>query len=153
MSYNQDYEPVTADELTQYDESMGEAEVQERRSAPDGSYQVEVERAILTRTKSSAEPMLKWQLDIIGPTHIGSKLFKNHLFRPSSLPFLKTDLHVMGFDVQAASEIPGLLDQLIGIRLNVRKLTNGDNENVYINSRIGDGDQGTFDAQDAGERF
>ena len=80
MSYNQDYEPVTTDELAQYDESMGEAEVQERRSAPDGSYQVEVERAILTRTKSSAEPMLKWQLDIIGPTHIGSKLFKNHLF-------------------------------------------------------------------------
>jgi len=135
---NQNVQPVTVEELEQFDHEMENTETMEHpdfRSIPDGSYQCEVERIMLTRTQQD-EPMLKWQFNVIGPTHDGAKLFKNHLFRSTSLPFLKTDMHTLGFPIQKASEIPGLLESLVGLHLNIRKVTKGDNENIYINSRI-----------------
>lgn len=56
-------------DLAQFDDDFAHAEVEEREfeTIPDGKYQVNVERAELTRAQTSGNPMLKWTLRILAP--------------------------------------------------------------------------------------
>ena len=63
-------------DLSQFDDDYDSAEVEDREfdTVPDGKYQVMVEHVELSRAKSSGNPMLKWTLKILAPTHAGRLL-------------------------------------------------------------------------------
>ena len=68
-------------DLSQFDDDYESAEVEEREfePVPDGKYQVKVDRVEIARAKSSGNPMLKWTLKILAPTHAGRLLWRNNV--------------------------------------------------------------------------
>ena len=68
-------------DLAQFDDAFETAEVEEREfeAVPDGKYQVNVDRVELTRAQTSGNPMLKWTLRILAPTHKGRLLWRNNV--------------------------------------------------------------------------
>ncbi len=126
-------------DLAQFDEEFAGADIQDREfeSVPDGTYQVNVKKAELTRSKSSETPMLKWTLEILAPKHKGRLLFRNNMIEtPENIKWLKTDLHTCGLDLKKLSDLPANLEKLLDVKLEVTKRTRGEYENVFLNRRI-----------------
>jgi len=126
-------------DLAGLNEEFADVEPEEREfdPVPDGKYQVVVDRVELTRAKSSGTPMLKWSLKILGPTHKGRLLWRNNLIAPgNNLKWLKTDLYTCGLELENITELKARLEELLDVKLEVTKKTNGDYENVYLNRRI-----------------
>lgn len=126
-------------DLSRFDDEYSRAEVQENEfeAIPDGKYQVAVDRVELARAKSSGNPMLKWTLRVLGPTHRGRLLWRNNVIGSAeNMKWLKTDLHICGLELRRLSDLPASLERLLGVTLEVTKRTRGDNENVYFNRRI-----------------
>lgn len=125
--------------LSQFDEEYASAEVEERdfEPIPDGKYQASVDRIELTHSKNSGNPMLKWALKILGPTHQGRLLWRNNVMASSeNVKWLKSDLHVCGLELEKLSDLPDNLEKLLDVKLEITKRTRGDNENIYLNRRI-----------------
>ncbi len=125
-------------DLTQLDDEYEEAPVEEREfdDIPDGKYQVRVEKAELTRSQTSGNPMLKWTLKILGPRFAGRYLWRNNVITRDNLKWLKTDLHTCGVVLSKLSELQSRLGDLLDITLEVTKKTRGESESIYINRRI-----------------
>jgi hypothetical protein len=126
-------------DLSQFDDEYASAEVEEHtfEAVPDGKYQVLVDRLELTHTKETNNPMLKWTLKIITPTHQGRLLWKNNVMASAeNLKWLKSDLHVCGLDLEKLSELPANLEKLLDVKLEITKRTRDKNENIYFNRRI-----------------
>ncbi|HOZ49062.1 MAG TPA: DUF669 domain-containing protein [Candidatus Hydrogenedentes bacterium] len=126
-------------DLSQFDDDYESAEVEDREfePVPDGKYQVKVDRVEIARAKSSGNPMLKWTLKILAPTHAGRLLWRNNVMASKeNVKWLKNDLHVCGLELEKLSELPERLDDLLDLTLEVTKRTRGENENIYLNRRI-----------------
>ena len=81
--------------------------------------------------------MLKWTLRILAPTHKGRLLWRNNVMASNeNIKWLKQDLYTCGLQLQKLSDLPGYLEQLLNIKLEVTKRTRGENENIYFNRRI-----------------
>ena len=81
-------------DLAQFDDAFETAEVEEREfeAVPDGKYQVNVDRVELTRAQTSGNPMLKWTLRILAPTHKGRLLWRNNVMASNeNIKWLKQD--------------------------------------------------------------
>ena len=129
-------EPI---DLSEFDDEFAEATVEEREfePIPDGKYQVNIEKVELTRAKSSGNPMLKWTLRVIAPTCRGRLLWRNNVMATrENMKWLKNDLHTCGLDLAKVSDLPGRLEELLDVKLEITKRTRGENENVYFNRRI-----------------
>jgi hypothetical protein len=128
-------------DLTQFDEAFKDAELVDRNApVPDGTYQATVETLQVTRAKESRNPMLKWGLQIIGPTCAGRMVWRhNILVTPDNIKWAKTDLHTAGLDLEKFSDLPMHLDELIGVVLEITVRTKGENTSVYINQRVSEG--------------
>jgi hypothetical protein len=125
--------------LSQFDEEYASAEVEERdfEDIPDGKFQVQVDRVEMTHAKTSGNPMLKWSLKILGPTHQGRFLWRNNmLVSAENIKWLKGDLLACGLELEKLSELPANLEKLLDVKLEITKRTYGDNESVYFNRRI-----------------
>jgi hypothetical protein len=125
---------VSPEELGVYDDDFTNADGTggDYTPTPDGTYTVSVEKVQLKRTKTD-KPMLAWQLRIAGPTRAGSCLFKNSLIASAkNVEFLKRDLVACGMELAKLSDLPGRLEELLDLSLEVRKITKGEYENVYI---------------------
>ena len=132
-------QPIDNLDLAQFDDAFNAAEVEDREydTVPDGKYQVNVERVELTRAKTSGNPMLKWTLRIIAPGYKGRLLWRNNVMVSSmNIKWLKQDLYICGLQLTKLSDLPGYLEQLLNIKLEVTKRTRGENENIYFNRRI-----------------
>jgi hypothetical protein len=129
---------VESFDLAQFDGGYEEATVEEREfeDIPDGKYQVNVEKAELTRSQTSGNPMLKWTLKILGPKFAGRLLWRNNVITNDNLKWLKTDLHTCGVTLAKLSELPSRLSDLLDVKLEVTKRTRGESESVYLNRRI-----------------
>ena len=154
---------VTDVDLAEFDDEYVQNEVNEEsfESVPDGKYQVSVDQVELTRTQKG-DPMLKWTLKILGPTHAGRKLWRNNVMAtPENRSWLKKDLYAVGLKLERLSELPANLDRLLDIRMEVTKKTRrGDDgrdyESVFINKRIKTADEaqgGSNKTNDALGRF
>jgi len=124
-------------------------EERENEPVPDGKYQVKVEKVEVTRAKVSGNPLLKWQLRILGPRFKGRVLFRNNVMATrENLKWLKADLHICGIDLQQLSDLSARVTELLGVTLEVTKRTKGESDNVYLNRKIvlasggADGDAG-----------
>jgi len=135
MSWNND---DTMD-LAQFDDDFVSADVEEKdfESVPDGKYQVKVDRVELTRSETSGNPMLKWALKILGPTHKGRLLWRNNVIASKdNVKWLKQDLYTCGLQMDKLSDLPGKLETLLDVGLEVTKRTKNEFENIYFNRRI-----------------
>lgn len=135
MSWNND---DTMD-LAQFDDDFVTADVEEKdfESVPDGKYQVKVDRVELTRSETSGNPMLKWALKILGPTHKGRLLWRNNVIASKdNVKWLKQDLYTCGLQMDKLSDLPGKLETLLDVGLEVTKRTKNEFENIYFNRRI-----------------
>ncbi len=133
------YESNNDLDLSRFDDEFASAPIEEREfePIPDGKYQVNVEKVELTRAKSSGNPMLKWTLRVIAPQCRGRLLWRNNVMATrENLKWLKNDLHVCGLDLAKVSDLPGRLEELLDVKLEITKRTRGENENVYFNRRI-----------------
>lgn len=131
--------PGEAIDLTQFDQDFAEAPIEEKdfETIPDGKYQVNVEKVEITTAKSSGNPMVKWTLKVIAPTHRGRLLWRHNVMATrENIRWLKNDLHTCGLDLQKLSDLPGQLASLLDVKLEVTKRTKGESENVYFNRRI-----------------
>jgi Protein of unknown function (DUF669) len=103
----------------------------------DGRYRVRVERVVITTTRTSRRPVVKWMLRIVAPACQGRLLWKNSVLgTPDNLRWLKHDLRMCGLDLDKLSDLPSHLAQLLGIELDVTKRTDGDWENIHFNRRV-----------------
>jgi hypothetical protein len=101
---------------------------------PDGRYHIRVEHVALTTARTSAHPILKWRLRVVGPVAVGRVLWKNHvLSTANNLRWLKHELHLCGLALERLSDLPNHLDELFGLELEVTKRTRGDWENIHFN--------------------
>jgi len=135
MSWNND---DTMD-LAQSDDDFVSADVEEKdfEAVPDGKYQVKVDRVELTRSETSGNPMLKWALKILGPTHKGRLLWRNNVIASKdNVKWLKQDLYTCGLQMDKLSDLPGKLETLLDVGLEVTKRTKNEFENIYFNRRI-----------------
>lgn len=135
MSWNND---DTMD-LAQFDDDFVSADVEEKdfEAVPDGKYQVKVDRVELTRPETSGNPMLKWALKILGPTHKGRLLWRNNVIASKdNVKWLKQDLYTCGLQMDKLSDLPGKLETLLDVGLEVTKRTKNEFENIYFNRRI-----------------
>ena len=130
--------PVDPTDLAQWDDDYAAAEVQPNQfdDVPDGKYQARVEKVELSRTQAG-DPMLKWQLRILGPQHAGRMLFRNNVIASrENLKFLKADLLVCGLELGKLSDLGSRLGELLDVALEVTRKTRGEYANVYLNKRI-----------------
>lgn len=135
MSWNND---DTMD-LAQFDDDFVSADVEEKdfEAVPDGKYQVKVDRVELARSETSGNPMLKWALKILGPTHKGRLLWRNNVIASKdNVKWLKQDLYTCGLQMDKLSDLPGKLETLLDVGLEVTKRTKNEFENIYFNRRI-----------------
>jgi hypothetical protein len=126
-------------DLSEFDDEYASAEVEERdfEPIPDGKFQVQIDRIELTHSKTSGNPMLKWALKILGPTHEGRLLWRNNVMASAeNVKWLKGDLHICGLELEKLSDLPDNLEKLLDVKLEITKRTRGDNENIYLNRRI-----------------
>jgi hypothetical protein len=126
-------------DLSEFDEEYASAEVEERsfEAIPDGKFQAQIDRIELTHSKTSGNPMLKWALKILGPTHEGRLLWRNNVMASAeNVKWLKGDLHICGLELEKLSDLPDNLEKLLDVKLEITKRTRGDNENIYLNRRI-----------------
>ena len=141
-------------DLAQFDDDSG---VKLRRSAatsrafPTASIRWPWRRWRLTEAHTTGNPMLKWTLRVLAPSHVNRLMWRNSVFTPNTLKYVKTDLHLCGLDLEKLSDLPRHLSKLLDVKLEVTKKTKGDNENIYFNSRIeNDRTPGKF-RQEAGD--
>lgn len=126
-------------DLAQFDDDFETADVEEKEfdEIPDGKYQVKVDRVELTRSESSGNPMLKWALKILGPTHKGRLLWRNNVIASKdNVKWLKNDLYTCGLQIEKLSDLSGKLEPLLDVGLEVTKRTKNEFENIYFNRRI-----------------
>jgi len=130
--------PVTETDLAALDDAFERADADDDafESVPDGRYQAVVDRIELVRTQNG-DPMLKWTLRILGPTHANRLLWRyNVLSSDENVKWLKKDLLRCGVQLTRLSELPANLERLLDLRLDINKKTKGDFESVYIDRRV-----------------
>ncbi|MFH1682039.1 MAG: DUF669 domain-containing protein [Candidatus Eisenbacteria bacterium] len=126
-------------DLSAYDRQFSDAELQESdfEEIEDGKYQVRVDRVEIVRARTSGNLQLKWTLKVLAPRFEGRFLWRYNQFATrENLSWLKTDLHTCGLTVENLSTLPGHLDELLDITLEVTKKTKGEFSNIYFNRRI-----------------
>jgi hypothetical protein len=131
--------PAEDVDLAQLDDEYAQTPLEERENqpVPDGKYQVKVEKVELGRAKTSGNPLLKWQLRILGPSCKGRMLFRNNMLATrENLKWLKADLHVCGMDLAKLSDLSARVAELLDVTLEVTKRSKGESDNVYFNRRL-----------------
>ncbi len=135
------YEPYEDVDLSEYDDQYNDAPEPEFDSIPDGKYQVVVDKAEITKAKTSGNPMLKWTLKILGPTQVNRLLWTYHVLNNSTgQSWLKKDLNLCEVHLNKLSDLPKNLEYLLDVKLEVTVRTRDESQNVYFNRRLADSD-------------
>lgn len=128
-------------DLAQYDDQFQQTEMAASQydKVPDGKYEALVDKVELVSTKDG-KPRFVWHLKITAPTQEGRFVFRSNLFAtPDNLKWLKTDLHTAGLDLDKLSDLPTRMGELLDtvVAITVKTAPDGQNQNVYINKRLG----------------
>ena len=132
---------ATAIDLSQFDDDYRKQVGQtgaKPQTLPDGRYEVIVENVELTESKTSGQPMLKWTFRVTAPAaFVNRMLWKYKTISQKTMPFITEDLSTCGLQLDAFSDLPNRLGELLDVPLVVSKKTDGQWENVYLNKRPG----------------
>jgi hypothetical protein len=104
---------------------------------PDGIYQMKISRVELTRTKEKGLPMFRWELEVLGPTQAGRRVFINNVIRAdtAAMSILKTQLHIAGVEPKKLSDLTkeSVRKQLLDVVLEVKKTSKTKDGTTYEN--------------------
>ncbi len=87
----------------------------------DGVYWATVEDVVLGMPQHSGSPRITWRLRILGPDHHGRQLRRVLVVTRDNLRWLKRDLYVCGLAVMSLTDLAGSLDNLLNLKIRVRK--------------------------------
>ena len=137
MNENNGHEDI---DLAQWEDVYQEHDVNESDdfdSLPDGRYQVEVASVELTVSKSAGNPMLAWELTVLGPRYVGRKIWRNNMMiTPENIRWLKHDLWKCGLKLQKLNDLKTRLTELLDLRLEVTLKTKKEIQNVFFNKLL-----------------
>jgi len=126
-------------ELSQFDEAYKGTEPAKSGGGPipDGTYQAKIESVVLKRAKSQA-PMIAWTLKIVGGNRefLDRTIWKNSVIQENTLAFIKKDLELFGIKMMQFSKIQAYLPRLAGRVVELRKVTDGEYSNIYLNQVV-----------------
>ena len=131
--------PGAGVDLSAFDDDFEQTEVDQDQigDVPDGRYQVEITKADLRYTKTNHDPMLVMELTILGPKYNNRKIWHNRVFLNSeSMRWLKNDLTICGLKLARLTDLNHRLNELVGVRLEIVKRTNGEYTNIYFQKRL-----------------
>jgi hypothetical protein len=138
----------TEADLKNADEAWAEAPAEEPRApmgaVPRGEYVVRVEKAELRPDNfSPGNVELTLHCRIQSGQYAKQLLWPSGTTEPTRIKYLRQLLARCGFALERASQIPGILDQLIGIDLVcavVPRKNDPSKSNTYVNRRVNAGD-------------
>ena len=134
------YDQNESIDLAQWSDVYDSHEIDESsdfESLPDGRYQCQVSAVQLTRSKSNDNPMLAWELTVLGPRYAGRKIWRNNMMMtPENIRWLKQDLWKCGLKLEKITELPDRLDELLNVRLEVTLKTRKGIQNVFLNKLL-----------------
>lgn len=107
--------------LKQFDQNYTTAKPESTAEVPDGVYSVEVTGCAVKLTKATQEPMLAWEFTIQEGDHAKRKFWKNSVIRENTLGYIKADLETVGLQLDAFSDLERRAEELVGLRLEVKK--------------------------------
>jgi hypothetical protein len=138
------YEDDFSTDLAQFDEEFDQIEPAEKKEfdpVPNGRYQAKIDKVYLSRSKTSGNAMLKWELIVISGQHQGRRLFRNNMLATKeNIKWLKADLTTVGIVLEKTSDLLNRLNEFLDIvvEVSVRNRQEGDKEfqNVYLNKKL-----------------
>lgn len=126
-------------DLEQYDDEFSGAQCEidsDDDELPPGKYQMVTERAEL-QFSAKGHRMLVWRLRVLAPRYAGRKHWhRNMIITKDNLKWLKHDLLVAGLELTKLSDLPGRLDELCDVVLEVQLKKKGDMTNTFFNRRV-----------------
>lgn len=127
-----------SDILAREDKNWKETKVDQKGNPlADGVYHAIVSDAKLTTSKSG-NAMLVFELTIQEGRNKGRKQNVYNLLSGKGLSFTKQKIETMCIDVENLSDLVPLVQQgaFIGIILQIKVVSNGDNTNIYFQKRL-----------------
>lgn len=140
-------QPVTEDELAQYDHAWQQAEVREQQGGytdlPDGKYIGKIAVARLDHTKTNGHPMFVLAFEVVAGPASGDHYHRRVIRDAESVKFIKQDLWNLGLYVPLLSQLPlycpGLINCHVEFVLKTKPGKDGQaRQNTYVNRYIPD---------------
>lgn len=138
-SFDDDFSPATGRKI-------------EKELIEDGSHQVEIRSAVLDKTTSTQEDILRLHLELLAGSQQGNYFEHVYFFRSKeAIEAMGADLRTIGFDSHLwkkstgrplSKELPLAVRRMKGMRLNIGKSTRKDNRtgktynNIFIKSAV-----------------
>jgi hypothetical protein len=102
---------------------------------PDGTYTARICDVSLLRSKAG-NPMLVWDLRILGPESQGRMLKKRRAITDKTIAYVRQELETCGLTMNKMSELNGQLHRMIDLDLEILKTTRNSDTNIYFNRRM-----------------
>lgn len=114
---------------------------------PDGKYNAKIDSATVNKAKSSGRLQVSWVIKIAEGDLVNRTIFKHDgLDNPQSMGYFSQGINRLGEDVpESLTEIPAMIEGLVGTFCEITLKTKNDNQNCFFNKAVDD------DAIDAGE--
>lgn len=103
---------------------------------PDGRYNVRIEDVELYKSPSSGNPVLKYTLRVIGPTHANHLMWKRRGITDKTRDYVADEVKLCGLQLPRFSDLKQNLHELIGVEIEVTRKTRGEDVNIYFNGPV-----------------
>lgn len=104
---------------------------------PDGKYEVRIEDVELYKSPNSGNPVLKYTMRILGPTHVNQLMWKRRGITEKTRDWVLDELKVCGLELEKFSDLKYHLHDLIGVELEVTRKTKGEDTTIFFNGPVG----------------
>ncbi len=109
---------------------------------PDGRYEVRIEDAELYKSPSSGNPVLKYTLRVLGPTHTNQLMWKRRGITEKTRDYVEEELKTCGLELERFSDLKNNLHELIGVELEVTRKTRGEDVSIFFNEQLDSASKG-----------
>jgi len=103
---------------------------------PDGRYDVRIEDVELYKSPSSGNPVLKYTLRVLGPTHIDRMMWKRRGITAKTRDWVADELKICGLELAKFSDLKHHLHDLIGVELEVTRKSRGEDVAIFFNDQL-----------------
>ena len=125
-------------DLSRFDQAV-QTETKPRtqfQEIPDGRYDVRIEDVELYKSPSSGNPVLKYTLRVLGPTHANQLMWKRRGITEKTREYVMEELETCGLELEKFSDLKYHLHDLIGVELQVTRKSRGEDVNIYFNDQL-----------------
>ncbi len=122
-------------DLSRFDQTV-QTETKRRpamEELPDGRYDVRIEDVELYKSPSTGNPVLKYTLRVIGPTHANHLMWKRRGITDKTRDYVADEVKLCGLALERFSDLKQNLHELIGVEIEVTRKTRGEDVNIYFN--------------------